>query len=269
MGKLWQDLVEVLGRRPLLWLPVLLADLLAYLTTLGGSAILHAVVMHRTAQHSALGDVVVHGAMSASAFESTTILALLLLWLTYFLRLLLFASAFIATAALLEAIMDRVDKPATTVAPSLGRHWGGIVELALRALSVYAICALLFSWIRPYLLNHGHIALLRNPWFDFGITALPCLVLAAVLPPVALRVLAARQPDRQSAKEGKQFALILVLVILLLSMFVSSNSRDLAQVSPGARYPLELVASLLESLPYALLFTGLALLARRVARTLD
>ena len=269
MGKLWQDLVEVLGRRPLLWLPVLAADLLGYLANLGTSALLRAIVLHRTAQHSALGGAVIHAPLSASALESTTILALLLLWFTYFVRLLLFAGAFVATAALVEAFMTRAEKPAAAIAPSLQRHWGGLLELALRALSVYAVFALVFSWIRPYLAHHGGTALLRNPWFDFGVTALPTLALAALLPPVALRVLAGREPKEETAGQSRLFSLTMVVVLLVLALIVSSNSRELAQVSAGARYPLEIVASLLEALPYVLLFAGMALLARRLARAAE
>ena len=269
VGTLWQDLVDVLSRRPLLWVPVLVADLLGYLANFGSGALLRAVVYHRTSQHSALSGAVIHAPLSASALESTTILALLLLWLTYFIRLLLFATAFITTAALLQAFHERAEKPAAAIAPALQRHGGGILELALRALSVYAVFALLFSWVRPYLATHGKAALLHNPWFDFGVTTLPTLVLAALLPPVALRVLASRGPDKETSGHARVFSLTLIVVILLLALIVSSNSRELAQVTAGARFPLEIIASLLEALPYVLLFTGFALLARRVARALD
>lgn len=269
MGELWRELVDLLTRRPLLWVPVLVADLLAYVANLARNGILRAVVLHRTAQHSVLGGPVVHAPMSASAVESTTILALLLSWLTYFIRILLYAGAFVATAALVKGAMERISRPATEIIPALQQKWGGILELALRALSVYAIAALLFSWVTPYLTRHGHKDLFKSAWLDFGLTLLVPLALAILLPPVALRILSGRQPEKLIAGISQQFALTLVVVISLLALFVSSNSRELAQVSPGARYPLEIVGSLLVALPYVLLFTGLAILARRVSQTDD
>lgn len=269
MAELWRDLVEMLRRHPALWLPVLVADLLGYLVNLGRNGILHAVVMHQTAQQSVLGGAVVHAQMSASALRSTTIVALLLTWSTYFLRLMLYAAAFIATAALIRAYAEREPKAAATVAPALGRQWGGMVELALRSLSIYAIAALLFSWLTPFLAKHGQTALLRSGWFEFGLTLLVLLVLSALLPPVALRVLAGSAPGAPTKQVSQQLSFILVTIAALLASFVTANSREMAAVPVAARYPLEIIGSLLVALPYVLLFTGMALLARRVHRDED
>lgn len=264
MGELWRDLVDMLRRKPSLWAPVLIADVLAYLANLGRNALLRAIVLHRTAQQSVLGGQVVHGPMTASMMESTTIVALLLSWVTYFVRILLYTTAFFATAALVRAVTERVRNPSAEIGPSLGRNWGGILELALRALAIYAIAALLFSWVSPYMAKHGHTALLHNAWFDYALSVLAPLALAFLLPPVALRVLTGREPDAVTRSISQQFALTLVIVISVLGTAVTSNSRQLAQLAAGARYPLEMIGSLLVALPYVLLFTGIALLARRI-----
>lgn len=264
MGELWQDLVEMLRRRPALWLPVLVADLLGYLLNLGRNGLLRSIVLHQTAQRSALGGEVVHTQLSASAMQSTAIVALLVSWLIYFLRLLLYSGAFIAIAALVHAYMQRSERPVAAIRPALGRSWGGILELALRALAVYAVAALVFSWLSPFLARHGQTALVRSPWFGYGLTLLVLLILSAALPPVALRVLAGRSPDRPLTRIAQQFAFALVIVASLLATFVGTNSRQLAQVPPAARYPLEATGSLVAALPYVLLFVGMSLLARRV-----
>ena len=59
---------------------------------------------------------------------------------------------------------------------------------------------------------------------------------------------------------------MLAVVASLLAGAVSANSHQLALAPAGARYPLEIVGSLLVALPYVLLFTGLAILARRNAQ---
>ena len=146
MAELWRDLVELLRSRPALWLPVLIADLLSYGINLGRNSLVRVIVLHNTAQQSVLGGTVVHGPMTASAMESTTIVALLLSWLTNFARILLYTCAFVATAALIQAFRERASKPAAAVLPALGRFWGGILDIALRALALYS----LYGQPRPY-----------------------------------------------------------------------------------------------------------------------
>ena len=263
MGELWRDLVEMLRRRPWLWLPVLIADLLGYLVNLGRNGLLRAFVMRQTAQRSVLGGAVVHEPMSAAAMQSTTILALLLSWLTYLVRILLYSGALVVTAALVASFMERDPKPAGNVGAALERRRGGILELALRGLAVYAVAALLFSWISSFLLKHGDAKLLHSPWFGYALTLIVLLVLSAFLAPVAIRVLSGREPGKDLTKQSQQFAFVLAGVASLLAAAVSANSRELALAPPGARYPLEIFGSLVVALPYVLLFTGLALLARR------
>ena len=266
MAELWRDLVEMLRQRPALWLPVLVADLLCYLISLGRASLLRVIVLHNTAQQSVFGGAVVHGPMTASAMESTTITALLLSWLTYFARILLYACAFAATAALVRAFAERATKPASTIMPALVRLRGGILELALRGLAVYAVAALILSWVTPNLIKGGHTALLRSPWFNFSLSLLLSAVLSVLLAPVAVRVLAGRAPGQALTRLAQQFSMILLAVAALLASFVAANGREMAQIPPGARYPLEIVGSLFVALPYVLLFTGIALLARRLAR---
>ena len=266
MGELWRDLVETLRRWPALWLPVLLADLLSYAVNLGRNGLLRLLVLHQTAQHSVFGGPVVHGPMTASAMESTTVIALLLSWLTYFFRTLFYAGAFVATAALLRAFSERDQRPAAQVAPAMGRHWGGMLELALRGLAVYAIAALVLSWLTPYLTRHGHAAVVHNGWFGFVVSLVVLLTLSWLLPPVGLRVLSGHEPKPLLARSAQQFAMVPVLVAALLAWFVGANARELAQAPAGARYPLEIVGSLVVALPYVLLFIGVALRARRQVR---
>lgn len=265
MAELWQHVVESLRKRPVLWLPVLLADLLCFLVGLGRSGLLKAIVLHNTAQQSVLGGAVTHGPMTASAMQSTTILAVLLSWLAYFVRLLLYSGAFVITAALVQAYQARTPKPMSVIMPALTRLRGGMLELALRALAVYALAALLLSWATSSLLKHGQTALVQSLWLNFSMGLLVALLLAALLAPVALRVLSGRAPRPELTRQAQYFSMILMAVATLLSTFVAANGRELTRTPPGARYPLEVIGSLVVALPYVLLFTGIALLARQSA----
>lgn len=265
MGELWRDLVEVLRKRPVLWLPVLIADLLVYLVNFGRALLLHSLVLHQTAQQSVFGGAVVHGPMTGSVAESTTVFALLLSWVVNFLKILLYTAAFAVTAALVQAVLERRRKIAPVIGPALTQGWGGILELTLRALAVYAIAALLFSWLAPVLLKHGQTALVRGPWFPICSSLLVLLVLATTLPAPALRLLSGRAPLADEIRLAQQFCLILALVTEVLTIMVASNSRELAGVPPGARFPLEIVGSLVVALPYVLIFAGMAVMARRLS----
>lgn len=266
MGKLWQELVETLRQRPLLWLPVLLADLLGYLVNLGRDGILRAVLLHQTAQQSVLGGEVVHGPMTASAVEHTTIIALLLTWCIYFLRIFFYSAALFAMAGLLAAYRERQDRPAAAMVPSIISNAGNALDLTLRALAIYALGALLSSWLTTALSHHGQNHLLNNPFFGFGLMLLVLLTLAILLPPVAVRLLAGTPPQAEARHQGRTLAIILVLITAFLSNIVGGSSRQLAQAPALARYPLEIIASLVVALPYVLLFAGLILLAQRVRR---
>ncbi len=266
MGELWRDLVDLLRRRPVLWLPVLLADLLSYLLNMGRNGLLQALVFHETTHRSALGGAVVHTPMSAATAQTTTLVALLLTWTTYFLRILLYSEAFLATAALVWAYLDRAKSAGPLLGAALKQRWGGAVELALRALAVYAVAAVLFSWLSSFLLKHGYTAVLRNAWFGMALGLLVLLVLATTIPSAALRVVSGGTPDRQLASDAQLFAALLALIVSALGAVVGANSREMAHIPAGARYPLELIGSLVVALPYVLLFTGLAVMARKVLR---
>lgn len=265
MGELWQELVELLRQRPLLWVPVLVADLLGYLCNLGRVATLRAFVLHQTAQHSVLGGAVMHGQLSASALRSTTVVALLLTWLSYFVRILLYAVALVVTAQLVRRAREHQREAPRDATASAAAHWGGILELSLRALAIYALAALLYSLLTQWLTRHNDTGLLHTAWLGNGALLVVLMVLAVTLPPVAVRVLAGTVPEPRMAALSQQLAISLLLLVAMLGLFVG-NSRQLAQVTPAVRYPLEAVASLVVALPYVLLFVGLSVLAMSLSR---
>ncbi len=260
MSELWRDLSEVLWKRPVLWLPVLVADLLGYLLNVGRGALIRAVVLSRL-QHSVLSGQAV-GAMTPGVAQSTSILALLLTWTANFLRIFLYAAALVVTARLVWAVVSR--EKDVSVAAAVRANLGGIFELALRALAIDAVAALLFSLTVSYLRKAGAVAILRNGWFTQGAALLLMVVLAVAVAPVAVRVLAGKAPGTAVSRQAQLLALTLGFVSLLMGTFVATNGAALLHASAGARFGLELVGSLLVALPYAPMFVGLSLLAKRL-----
>ncbi len=269
MGELWRDLSDLLWKRPVLWLPVLAADLLGFLVNLGRSAWLRAIVLRGSEYHSALGGAPTHAAMTPGTVETTSILALLITWASYFLRLLFYAAALIITSALARGFLSRLPNPWTEIGPRLRATRGGIVELTLRSLAVYAVAALVLGLLGKTVAKAGGAAILRSGWFDPVLTLLVIAVLAITVAPAAVHILAGRAVTPAIDREAQVLAFSTGIVSMLLGTFVAMNVRTLLHTPPSIGIPLEIVGSLLVALPFAPMFVGLILLARKAVREAD
>ena len=269
MEELWRETSELMWQRPVLLLPVLAADLLGFLVNLGGGLLFRSVVLSDLQYHSALGGAPVRGQLSAAASQHATLLFLLITWPINFVRLALYATALIATAALVRAFLTRSRAPVTEMGAALQRHAGGVFSLALRAFAVYACAAAALDFGTKSLLAHGHKAVLTSGWLDTGAGVLVFAVLAWLVAPTAVQVLAQRYPSPALERRAQLFVLALGLVSLALGRFVATNLRSVHIASPAARYPLELTGSWIAALPYAVLFVALARIAVQVTAEAD
>jgi hypothetical protein len=264
MGELWRGVSEILWRRPSLWLPVLVADLLGFFLNRARLALVRATVLQHTEYHSALGGAPVRTPVTASALHSAGNAALVIDWTSYLLRLLLYASAFIVTAVLVRGYRRRVEKPWSQVFGGIQRYAGGILSLSLRAWAIDGAGALLFGVLFSELVSHGHKAVLAGGWAESGATLLLLVTLALLLAPVAIQVLAKRFAPASLKQQAQTFAVSMCLIALALGTFISANMRTVHGGPSIGRTLLELTGSWIAALPYAVLFTGLALLALEI-----
>ena len=264
MGELWRGVTEITWKRPSVWLPVLIADLVGFFINLGRLALLRAVVVEHSEYRSALGGAPMRAPITAATAHGITTLALVIDWTSYLLRLLLYAAALIATAALVHGFRERVQRPWAGIGVALRRYAGGIFSLSLRALAIYGAAALLFSWLANSIVSHGHKAWLANGWLELGATLILMLALALLLAPVAVQVLAKRYAPADIKQRAQVFAFSLGLVALAIGTFVTANIRTVRGGLSLGRTLLELSGSWLVALPYAVLFVGIALLAHQV-----
>ena len=264
MGELWRDVTEMMREHPVLWVPVLVAEFLGYWVKVGTNALVRAEVLSQMQYHSAVGGAM-RQPLSQSAVRNATMVAIPLSWGSNFLRLLLYASALVATAALVRAFAMRERRPGAEVLPALRTRSWGVVELAVRALVVFVVAAALVGALAPYLAAHGHAKMLRSPWFSLGLGFAVLLLVAATIMRPTLRVLARRPPGATPVADGQRMAFVLLAISVALSVFVDSNAGALMRVPLGARVPLEVIGTLVVGLPYAVMFVGLGVLARRVA----
>ncbi len=259
MEELWQQTSELLWQSPLLWLPVLVADLLGFLAALGSASLMRSVILNRLQYHSVLGGPAVPTQLSAATVHRANLIAALITLPADYLRLLLYALALVVTAAMVRACRQRETSAFADVLPALRRNGGAVLSLSLRALAIFGGVALLSSWLAESLVAHGHKAWFAGGWLDLGIAAIRTALLAWLLVPVAVQLLAGRAPTAKRRTTAQLFAFALGLVSLLLGRFTAENMRAVHIVSAPARYALELTASWIVALPYAVFFVALGL----------
>lgn len=263
MEELWRETSELLLQRPILWVPVLVADLLSFLVSLGSNAMVRSVVLGRLQYQSALGGVPVRASLSPSAMQHAATLAMLITWPGNFLRILLYALALVATAALASGFVRRARKPEETLAAAMLRSLAGVFALTFRAFALYALFTLLLEWVGRFLLSHGHRAVLTSAWTEVGAGVILCALLAWVVAPSAARLLAHRALGSSRKQQAIVFAFVLGTVSLLLARFVAGNLRAVHIVSAPARLLLGLTGSWIAALPFAALFVALMWIAHK------
>lgn len=263
MGELWQQTSETLWQHPLLWLPVLVADLLGFLVNLARTALLQAALRHDLQYRSVLGGVAMRGPASATAMAHATLIVLVISWTANLLQLCFYAAALVVTAALAAAIMARVRKLSPVVSSALQRSAGGVLALAFQAWVMYLLAFLLFSWLSRALLADGHKALLAGGWLELGCNVLLFAVLAFLLAPAALQILTRSAPAPVPTRQAQWLAFALGVVALMLAHFITANMHAVHIAQPVVAFGLEITGSWIAALPYAVMFVGFGLLAER------
>ena len=181
MDELWRKASELLWERPVLWLPVLVADLLAFLLSLGSNTLVRTLVLSRLQARSVLGGPTQGMQLTPGALQHANLLAAAITIPTDFLRLIIYALALIATLVLVHAILRREGKGFALIGPAWVRFIGSIFSLSLRALAIYGGVAFLSAWVTRALLAHGAKTIVAEGWPEIGFGLLRILMLAFLL----------------------------------------------------------------------------------------
>ena len=269
MDELWRKASELLRERPWLWVPVLVADLLAFFVSLGSSALVQSVVLPRLQGRSVLGGPIMQAQLTPAALQHANLLAATITIPANFLRLVCYALALVATLVLVHAILRREGNGFALILPAWGRFAGSIVSLSLRALAIYGGIVFITTWVNRALLAHGHRIAVAQGWPEVGFGVLRVALLAFLLAPVALEALARRPPAPARRWAIQLFAFVLGTVSLLLSFFVAANVRSVRIDSLLARSALELTGSWIAALPYAVFFVILSVAIVKTAAEAD
>lgn len=266
MEELWRKVSELMMQRPLLWLPVLVADLLAFLVGLGGKAWLQHILMNRLATRSVMGGPAVMAPVSPSAVQNAVQAVAPIEWGTSLVRLLLYTLAFLATVALVRAFRARSQRPGDEIGSVIRRQFTDVLPVAGTALLIYLIVSFAARFLSAFLIRHGHRAMLQSGaaiggWFGLIVGALTIVLLALLVAPAAVQALARRALDPTHRQQAQTLALSLGLVAMILGRFVEANLLALRGASPLTQALLGMTGSWIAALPYALVFAGLGILA--------
>ncbi len=274
MEELWRKLTELMVARPLLWLPVLAADLVAFLLGLGGKAWLSHILIKRLETHSVLGGPAVMAPLNAAAVQGAVQAVAPIEWGASLLRLLLYTLAFLATAALVRAFRARNENPMGEIAAVLRSNFKDILPVAGTALLVYLITSFGARFVGNLLIQHGHKAILQSGayvggWFGLIVGLITICLLSLLVAPVAVQALSRRPLDSEHRRQAQILAFSLGLGAIVLGRFVDANLVTLRHASPLARALLGMTGSWIAALPYAILFAGLGMLAIKAGWGMD
>ena len=266
MEELWRKVSELMMQRPLLWLPVLVADLLAFLTGLGGKAWLQHILVNRLETRSVMGGPSVMAPVSPSAVQSAVQAVAPIEWGVSLLRLVLYTLAFLATVALVRAFRARSQRPGDEIGAVIRRQFTDVLPVAGTALLVYLVVSFAAKFLSTWLIRHGHRAALQSGafvggWFGLAVGAVIIVLLALLVAPAAVQALSRRALDATHRQQAQVLGLSLGSIAMVLGRFVEANLLELRTSSATARALLGVTGSWIAALPYAVLFAGLGFLA--------
>ena len=265
MQSLWRKASWLFWQYPVLWLPVLVADLAGSLLN-----ILRKIITHQVTFWLQPGDSVFshHSVLNLPAgVSSLWLLAPLNVW-TNLMRLCLYSTAFVLTGALIKTLDDNP----TTPSPNL--------RVAIRALPAKARQILIVSVV--ILIASPVAGLLgaaysnfNNPPFGLNkeqqISATVVLALAALAfatAPFALRLAQPSNPEplpEKSRNAGRILATLAVAasgaISLILQQPTSWTLASLTTHDSLERNLVYIMASCIAAIPYIPLFIALALIA--------
>jgi hypothetical protein len=283
MRNLWSTTTSLLRQHPILWLPVILADVasfwLSWLERLLHTQLIEQVVIWLSQSHSVLGDTPDYSTLTPAVSNKAAALTAPLVWTTRYLGICLYTAALIATAA----IVYSVAAPETaTLKQSRSSIWTSrrrILIFSLKFFFLNAVVGILGSWLLSWSLqlqSFWEKSTSTSPAFQIAIeksnlpVLLPALLLAAaiatIMAPIAVRLL---QPppvplSPQQAKSARHASLIVVAVAAVLQVLIQQVEPSLFQHLGTATATLLTVGfavSLITAIPFVPLYVALSLIA--------
>jgi hypothetical protein len=254
MKNLWRKTVALFWKRPVLWLPLLCANLAGFCLARVQGLITRQFIHWYLARNSSL----------LPAFDHFLVLKIALMtgplvWGTYLLNIGFYATALVVTASLVR----RLPSAFSEFRPRLG----DIVVFSLMLFALWVIATLLVGALSVGLVVRQTGLLAKSP-FVLGLAALVSMGIAYLITPAALTLLGTAQSQPISAgslRWGRSFSILAVAASSAIAFFAETGERSLVTTAPITRGNLLIavgaLTSLLAAIPYIPLFISLSLIA--------
>lgn len=258
MGRYWREASDLFFRRPILWLPVVVADLAGSLLNIAQRSVGRAIALSHTNYHSVLGGTVQQKGMTLQSAQQVYTWLTAIGWIDNFLRITLYVAAFVVTAALVWN-GDRRDAWTRAFA-ALKQRGDGAMYLVLRALVVYAVAQIADAYLMRFLVSHQN-PLAQSVAFRVMLALLLIAALVAAMSNAALKLLTESQPTEHGARSARVMALLMGAATVGLGYFVGESSMMLRYTQDAKRTVVVILGSLLTALPYILMFVGFGVIS--------
>ena len=267
MRQLWRNAANLLWQHPILWLPLLFADLLAFCLGKVQTLLAHAIAVRSLQEHSVLGNtpyINIHRDTSQVWEQLLTSSSGLLI---QFLSVCFYTAAFLITASLVRLFLQNLSPNLWSAVKSANLRLPAIFSFSLKLFVLSFVIALFIT--TPLLFFRSHLgSIVATPYFAYGLTLLISLCVAWIITPAAITLL--RSPNfkpitSKTIMQGISSSILTVTASTTLAFLAQIAQRSLlsnsAHIQPIAIQAIHAIASLLTSVPYIFLFIILALLA--------
>jgi len=265
MQKLCRRVVELLKKHPILWLPYLVAELLAiFLWRLRGLAE-HGIFHWFTTDHSVLGGDIASPRPGHAALTNASIAYLPIGIATIVMVVCLLVASLLATAAMVDSIEQEQRPDTRKILADLVARWRRILLFSLRFLITFGFFAGGTAALLYYMLFLAHRRdLLASSWSFAGIMLVGVGSSTWLILPTAMRLVgekAAVLVSAQARNRGTIVAILATAAGAAIGFFVWRLEASMALNSRWEIAALSVSNSVISNAPDVLLFVALALLA--------
>lgn len=268
--QIWRETAALFWEYPVLWLPVLGADLTSFFLTW-----LQKYVRTKVIYHLLLGSASVFGQTrslpgpsSNAPFGKAAMAGGLIQWSMYFTQILLYTLAFFMTAALVRKVSRQKTEFVQTSIQFARSRLRAIFGLSLTLTALLGLLAISLGTLIVFAIMQAQRYMLHPGTEVTYALAMPAFCgIAYFVAPVAMRRIGAgelRSSTVESKKNGRIFAMLAVIASSLLGYFFRYIEGSFAAEplfrSPAAFTTLSLIVSLIVAFPYVVLFIALTLI---------
>jgi hypothetical protein len=272
MKELWNRTTDLFWQHPILWLPVLSADLLGFCLTQLQRLLTHEIVLSLVERHSVLSNTPDLATNQSAALLKAALLTAPFLWGTYFLNVGLYTAAFLITAKLVSNLLQHTPPDLRSAVTFEVSHPHRIFGFALKVLALFALAAIALTGV-SYLVGRAHQAkILATPLFAFGSVLVVSACIAYYIVPSAIALMRGLPSRLVTAEAVWPWRMIAIRAVS--SSTVSAFCAQIAEQSLVGtlsfthgltRQAIEAIASIIAAFPYVPLFIALSLAATRDA----